>query len=620
MKRVLAILRLKGLHSAFPSPQITQLVLHSVLVGIVAGLGTLVFSHALDFTSRLCIKDTCGVVLPVEGSRSASASSATEVGNAGVYQYVHPPMRKRIWILVVPALGGLLCGLLVYRFAPETEGHGTDAVVDAFHRKDGFIRRRVPLVKMVSSILTLSTGGNAGREGPVAQISAGFGSFLADLLKLTPRRRRILVLAGVGAGVGSMFRSPLGGALFAVEVLYRETEFEYEALIPAFIASIVGYTTYASLTDSGMGSIFTIPYGTVMTDPRHLLLSLLLVPFLVGAGLAYIKGFYGITAYFKNEVPVSPAIKPMLGGLALGIIGFADPRLLTTGYGWVQQAIENHLAVSLMLWLAAAKIVLTGVTIGSGGSGGIFGPSMVIGGLLGGAFGTFFHQWFPDVQPASFVLLGMAGFFSSVAKTPISTIIMVSEMTVGYALLLPLMLVSSMSYLLMPERVSIYCKQVARRKDSPAHLGDFVVDLLDRIPVSKAMTRLLNQPGLVCFDEREALSTMFNKVAVSAQTTFPIVDAQHVVTGIVRLDDLRAAFMQPDLGNLIISRDVATTDFNPLTPEDSLKHALQQMARSQCGELPVVDSSSSRRIIGLVNRHEIMQTYGAEMEKNLAKS
>jgi CIC family chloride channel protein len=273
-----------------------------------------------------------------------------------------------------------------------------------------------------------------------------------------------------------------------------------------------------------------------------------------------------------------------------------------------------------LLWLVVAKIALTGVTIGSGGSGGIFGPSMVIGGLLGGAFGTLCHRWIPSVHPASFVLLGMAGFFSAVAKTPISTIIMVSEMTVGYALLLPLMLVSSISYLLMPQSISIYIKQVARRMDSPAHLGDFVVDLLDRMLVGDVMTRLENNPEFIRFDERESLGSILEKVSMSAQTTFPVVDARQIVTSIVRLDDLRSTFMQPELQSLLIAKDVATTEYEPLAPADSLKAALRKMAQSHSAELPVVESISSRRIIGLISRHEILQAYSTGMEKALSRS
>jgi CIC family chloride channel protein len=364
-----------------------------------------------------------------------------------------------------------------------------------------------------------------------------------------------------------------------------------------------------------MGAIFSTPPGLAMADPRQLFLALMLVPLLIAAGLAYIKTFYGLTAFFKTKFSIRPHFRPMIGGLLVGVVCFADPRLLTTGYGWVQETINDHLAVGLILWLAIAKIILTSITIGSGGSGGVFGPSMVIGGLLGGAFGTFCHQWIPTVQPAVFVLLGMAGFFSAVSKTPISAIIMVSEMTVGYALLLPLMLVSSFCYLLMPRDVSMYVKQVARRMDSPAHLGDFVIDLLERIPVSLALSRSGRTSGFIQFGDNESLKTIFQNISASVQTTFPLTSAHGTLTGLIRLDDLRSAFMEPTLQELVIAKDAATTQFQALLPTDTLKMALHKMSQSRCAELPVISDADSGRILGLLSRSEILQAYNAEMQR-----
>ena len=223
-------------------------IAYAVLVGIVGGLGAMLFNVIFLTVRWVFLIKICDYSPPLPGGEMAD----------------WPPdgpmdLTPNLWILVIPAVGGLLSSLLVWYFAREAEGDGTDAVIEAFHKARGIVRLRASLIKIVSSSITVGSGGSAGREGPITMIGAGFGSALASLLKLSDRERRILVLAGVGAGVGSIFRAPLGGALFATEVLYRDAEFEYEALIPAFIASIVGYSVYCPLSGAGWGAIFAIP-------------------------------------------------------------------------------------------------------------------------------------------------------------------------------------------------------------------------------------------------------------------------------------------------------------------------------------------------------------------------
>jgi CIC family chloride channel protein len=197
----------------------------SVLVGIVAGLGAVAFSYLFDEVKTVVMVHGAGYVMPAPGAEGGTAIAK-------------PPSRR--WFLVLaPAIGGLLSGILIYSLAPEAEGHGTDAVIASFHRNRGIIRGRVPFIKTIASVLTIATGGSAGREGPIAQIGAGFGSNLGKWLKTSDRDRRLLVLAGAGAGIGAIFRAPLGGALFAVEVLYSDTEFESAALVPSFVAAII---------------------------------------------------------------------------------------------------------------------------------------------------------------------------------------------------------------------------------------------------------------------------------------------------------------------------------------------------------------------------------------------
>lgn len=580
-------------------------MVYSILVGVIGGLGGIVFNFIFDHCTHLFLTTICHYTPPQPGGE--------------VPEGVVPPIftEPNYWIILIPALGGLLSGFLVYRFAPEAEGHGTDAVVDAFHRHRGVIRARTPLVKILASSITIGTGGSAGREGPIAQIGAGFGSVLGGLLRLSDRERRILVVAGIGAGVGSIFRAPLGGALFAVEVLYRDAEFEYEAIIPAFIASIVGYSVYCPLSGTGWSAIFSGIEGFHFDQPLGLPLYGLLGVVLAVAGSVYVKTFYGMHYQIFGRLKIPRMFKPAIGGLAVGIIALFCPQVLGMGYGYVQEAIDGKMVMSTMLLIAAGKIVATSLTVGSGGSGGVFAPSLVIGAMLGGAFGTLFAGWFPNLglQPGTFVLVGMAGFFAGAGKVPISAMLMVSEMTVGYGLLVPLMLVVAVSFLLTSERVTIYERQVPRRVDSPAHLGDFIVDILETIHVRDVFRR---EPSMPLVNENTPIEEVLRVTSETTHSCYPVVDDGGKMTGIILLDDVRSAFFEPGLFPLVIARDIAVSSFPPVFVDDDLNDALRKMMESGSTELPVVAADQPDTVVGMLSRQDLILAYHKRVRAYLA--
>jgi H+/Cl- antiporter ClcA len=347
----------------------------------------------------------------------------------------------RRWVFfLLPVIGGLLSGLVVYRFAPETEGHGTDAVIKAFHQDRGMIRARVPLVKGIATIFTLASGGSAGKEGPIAQMGSGLASFMATKLGMNARDRRILLLTGMAGGLGAIFRAPLGSAITAIEVLYRE-DFESDAMIPCVISSVTAYVTFVLLL--GSAQIFSVP-GRPLIEPVELPGFLLLALIGVPVGRFYIGLFYGLRDRLFNRLPVPRYLLPMLGGLGVGLIGLGFPQAYGSGWGHIQKALDGELLIMTMAAVVIAKILATSMTIGSGGSGGVFGPTLFIGGMLGGAVGYGGHEVLPAFfpHPGAYVLVGMAAFFAGVASAPIGAMLMVAEMTGGYTLLPPLMLVS----------------------------------------------------------------------------------------------------------------------------------------------------------------------------------
>ena len=575
------------------SSSLGRLVVLSALVGVVAGFGALAFNFILDLSGDLFLVRSVGYRLPLPGGEGETTMPAA-------------PARR--WLLfVVPAVGGLLSGVLVYSLAPEAEGHGTDAMIDAFHRKRGVIRKRIPVIKTIASALTIGSGGSAGREGPIAQVGAGFGSALATWLKTSDRERRLLMLAGAGAGIGAVFRAPLGGALFASEVLYRDIEFESAALVPGFVASIVAYSIYCGVSGK-WGAIFSVP-AVQFQHPLELPLYVALGVVCALMGTFYVKVFYGVRDRVFRRIPLPQHVKPAIGGLVVGAIGFFMPQVLSMGYGWVQLAMDGNLTLALIIGIAFVKILATGLTISSGGSGGVFAPSMVIGGMTGAAVGIGFHQWLPHVvtQPAAFVLVGMAGFFAGVAKTPVSSLVMVSEMTSGYGLLAPLMLTTAVGYLLTPKKLSIYENQVDSRLDSPANEGEFVVDVLERLRVSEAMAK---DAKLTTFRRDTPLSHILDAVASSKQHAFPVLNDDGGLSGVIFFDDIRLFFSERGLPSpAVVAQDLVAGTLTVVAKDENLASALQKLRTTMREELPVVDTESSLHPVGVLSRRDVIAAY-----------
>ncbi len=591
--------RLKGFFDKESSIQIVRTgkwIFYFILIGIIAGLGSVAFHYFCQLGIHYFMDFAAGYRPPAP---------------AGEHHLLLPtdvPFNR--WILLfLPAFGGILSGFIVYTFAPEAEGHGTDAAIDAYHRRGGFIRSRVPFVKTIASAITLTTGGSGGREGPIAQIGAGFGSFLATRLKLSDRERRIMMAAGIGAGVGSIFRAPLAGALFAAEVLYRDPDFESEVIIPAGISSVVAYCIFCLIF--GWGSLFDSP-DFVFQNPLELGPYFVLALVLVITGILYIKSFYGITRFFKS-LNIPNHIKPAIGGLCTGIIGFFLPQTLAFGYGFAQKALFNELTIPFLLCLAIGKIITTSFSIGSGGSGGVFGPSIVIGGAMGGVAGRLFHQFIPTVvtEPGAFVVVGMAGFFTAVSNAPISTIIFVSEMTGSYRLLLPSLMVCSFSYL-AGQKWTIYDKQVKSKVNSPAHAGDFFVDILQAIRVKNLM-HLVKKVKLIPQDMPfQDFKKYFSE---TKQLYFPVMDENKRLIGIFSSTDIRGVLFSPEIEHLVVMKDISISDIVVVTPSEDLNSVLRKFTIKNLGSLPVVMDNDHGVIIGMLDRREVITFYNQLVQK-----
>jgi H+/Cl- antiporter ClcA len=381
--------------------------------------------------------------------------------------------------------------VLVFWLAPEAEGHGTDAAIDAVHRNPRAIRSRAVVVKLIASAITIGSGGSGGREGPTAQISAGFGSLLARTLDLSAEDGRIAVSVGIGSGIGAIFGAPLGGAVLAADIVYRD-DFEVEALIPGLITSIVGYTVFGLV--EGFTPLFGYAApGYEFHQPIQLAWFAIIGVFAGAVGLLYSAAFYRVVQ-LTARVPGPRMLKPAVGGLLVGLLALALPQVLGTGYGWVQHALTRPGLLSISLWvvllLPFAKILATSLSIGTGGSGGIFGPGMVIGAFVGAAVWRLLEPIAPGVPygPAPFVVVGMMACFGSIARAPLAMMLMVAEMTGSLTILTPAMVAVGLAYLIVRRADrTIYRSQLRNREQAQTARLRLGLPLLARVPVADAM-------------------------------------------------------------------------------------------------------------------------------------
>jgi len=569
-------------------------LLNFVAIGVVSGLGAVIFHLLCEGGNFVFMDMLAGYHPPAPaGEKHLLPSSGHEF--------------NRYALLLLPALGGLVSGWLVYTFAPEAEGHGTDGAIDAFHRKGGRIRGRVPFIKTLASAVTLTTGGSGGREGPIAQIGAGFGSFLATRLGLSDRDRRIMLAAGMAAGVGSIFRAPLAGALFAAEVLYKDPEIEGDVIIPGGLASVVAYCIFCMAF--GWGNLFRAPH-LEFSNPLALGPYSVLAVVLAGVGWLYATTFHRITAFFRS-LNIPRHFRPALGGLGVGLIGFWMPQTLGFGYGFVQLALDGNASLWILASVCLGKILTTSLTIGSGGSGGVFGPSVVIGGAAGGLVGLFFHHLAPGLvpEPAAFVLVGMAGFFTGVSNTPISTIIFISEMSNSYELLLPSLLVCSLTYLLS-KRWTIYSAQVNGPVDSPAHAGTLFVDVLQKLKVKDLQERL-REPCRIPQDMTLARFKTF--YCASKDHYFPVVDAADRMIGIFSDNDVREFLFEPGLDSLVVMSELGTKNVIYTTLDEDLNTVLSKVTVRNIDSIPVVSKDDPHLLLGMLSRRDIIDFYNRRL-------
>lgn len=564
------------------------------LIGVIAGIGAVVFYETLTLASHFFLGFLAGYHVPTPAGEGNSAGSA---------HYV------RAWAIpLVVVLGALLSGFLVFTWAPEAEGHGTDAAIDAVHHNPRGIRLRAVVVKIIASALTIGSGGSGGREGPTAQISAGFGSLLARTLDLSPEDGRIAVSVGIGSGIGAIFSAPLGGAILAADIVYRD-DFEFEALLPGMLASIVAYTIFGAFF--GYHPLFAIPGGYHFDQPIQLLWFGIIGLLAGGIGLLYSKTFYGVVALSKF-IPVSKKLRPAVGGLLVGLMAIGLPQVLGTGYGWVQKGLGNeliHTPLIIILALPLARIIATSLSIGTGGSGGVFGPGMVIGAFSGLAVWRVLEPIAPGVghDPAPFVIVGMMAVFGGISRAPLAVMLMVAQMTGSLALLAPAMLAIAIAWFIVGRAdESIYRSQLHTRTDSMANRLQFGLPLLGSIKVASVASN-----PLVVLQDSDSLAKALNTLEDAGAPGAPVVDSRGTYLGTIESSHL--AHKVDTEGQTPISKilDPTTTTVGA---DATLDIGLEALTQAGGHWVPV--TSRKRHIVGILSVGDIVRGYRSALQTN----
>lgn len=538
----------------------------------------------------------------------------------------------QVWMLVViPALGGLIVGLLRWKTKDGVRS-GTGGAIESFHNERGTYPRGSLWKKFVTSTVTLGSGGSAGREGPIALMGSIIGSWLANKFNLTVRERRILLASGIAAGVGGMFRAPLAGGIMASEILYSDAEFEPDVLVPSMLASVTSYCVFC--LNFGWGSLFgKVAADYTFTNPLELFPLTALGLALAVAGYVMIRCHRLVTRLWnKIPLPVRPMTGMGLAGLIAisvyylsGMLGGGGPNpmmfaVMGDGYAALNAVLQGGGVWWVLLLLAGSKILTSTLTVGSGGAGGMFAPSMVIGGAVGAATGLLFYQVLPtDFLPqgmvpsegaalasitAVFALVGMAGFWTGVAKAPVSAVLIVSELTGSYHLLLPAMWTCAITFILA-RRFRLFEPQVATRKDSSAHLGDFQVNVLKEMKVSDIIDNLKHFETV---DESTSLQQIL-AMKSSRQAYYPVVDRNGRFAGIFSLNDVRAVLDEVEVWQLLVATDIAHHEVLTVHPSETLAEVAGKFAETSYDELPVVADDDEGKLVGMISRRQLNNAY-----------
>lgn len=557
------------------------MMLLALMIGLLGGLGAVAFRWLIEFVQAVGW-----------GSGTFSLDMVRE--------------HAWWWVLSLPAIGGLIVGPLVYFGAREAKGHGVPEVMEAVALRSGVIRPRLVIIKSLASAICIGTGGSVGREGPIVQIGSALGSALGQWFKIGGGRLRTLVGCGAAAGIAATFNAPVAGALFAAEIVLQN--FGVSQFSPIVISSVVA--TVVSRLFLGDFPAFIVPEYD-MVSPWELIFYGVLGLCAALVAHVFVKALYAIEDAFDAVPFRHPWLFAPLGGAAVGAMALAFPEVLGVGYEAIEQALRGELAIQILGILILAKILATSITIGSGGSGGIFAPSLFLGSMIGGLVGTVAHQFFPGITASSgaYALVGMGALVAGTTHAPITAILIIFELTNDYALIVPLMEACIIANLITSRlnRESIYTMKLVRRgvelvrgREASVLRSMHVLDVLE----TDAATVPSNEP----------LGKIIKRVTRDPRGFYYVVDDERRLRGVIALADLRRSLPSVEaLSDLIVAEDLVHEEVPVLTPDLDLSRVMKVFGGKRWEELPVVRSAEDHRLLGTLSRRSLMDAYNQEL-------
>ncbi len=557
-----------------------RLSLLSIMIGLVAGLASVLFKFMIHFFQNLFWKGP-NIIDAVRSQPSYLT-------------------------LLIPIAGGLLIAPFIYYGAREAKGHGVPEIMEALIFRGGKIRNRVAVIKALASSICIGSGGSTGREGPIVQISASIASSLGQMFRINERAMRTLVAAGAGAGIGATFNAPIAGALFAVEILLGE--FGIYSFSPIIIASVIA--TLISRLFTGDFAAFTVPKYTLSSIWEigpYLLLGILSGM----VAILFIKTLYFLEDRF-DKLRIHPLLKPALGGLFVGIIGLKLPQVFGVGYEGIDACLQNQLGFWMAFLLVLAKTLSTSMTLGSGGSGGIFAPSLFLGAMTGNLVGSVFHSAFPGSisSPGAFSLVGMGAVVAAATHAPITAIIIIFELTNDYKIILPLMLSCIIASFMTVgvHKESIYTMKLKRQGII------FKEGREEHILKSLSVKDFISHDYHV-FINTERVGKIIDQAIGSKHHSFQIVDGQNNYIGCFALNQLKNLLDEKDIvDSFVIAQDLAVTDIQ-LDSEDNLEQAMNIFGQTDVAEIAVLQNG---KFAGVIKRKDVIEAYNHEIQKREA--
>jgi CIC family chloride channel protein len=560
----------------------TIIIIMSVIVGLLSGFANMLFRSTINLVHKIVF---------------VGGSVLLNIKEGGFYAYLIP---------LLPVTGALLLIPLYYFSREEVYGYGFPRFLEKVNLRGGIIKFKTLVVKILSASFTIGSGGSAGVEGPIAQIGGACGSLVGQASRFSGNRIKLLIAAGSAGAIAATFNAPIAGVMFATEIVLLGN-----FALTSFAAIVVssGIATVVSRMYYGEHPIFTVPKYDVVSAyeiPLYLLFGL----FVGLAAVLYIRAFFKIKDKFDG-INMNPHLKPALGALIVGIIGIFYPEVFGDGYEVIELALEGKMIFLVMFALIFIKIIATGLTLGSGGAGGVFAPALFIGAMVGGSYGWIVHTLFPahTANPGAYATVGVGAFLAASTHAPLTAIFLLFEMTGNYKIIIPIMLASIVGTL-MARRMhydSIDTVELTRSGIN-IHQGR-EASVLNSIQVGSVMRR-----DFTTVHEDTDIHELLEMVVEGESFYFPVVDDDDLLTGIISLQDIKSVIFEEDLKRILrVKNIIRTHNVIVLTADDTLNTAIEKFALKDIGEIPVVNIFNRRKVLGMLKRGDVISAYDKEL-------